>query len=129
MRILEEKETYDAGSFGYGAKCDIDIKAERAIEDHPNLFNHPQHLKDVAEVERLCKEYFAHFDVMYTTARLPAPRAKIPRPHCTQVKVEGYVLKHNRNRQKFYDDLENAGVKIVDPRNGKKLSYSFYIWP
>ena len=126
MLVEKEKETRSAGRYSYGALQDIETKAERAVDENPAFFNDPAHIAKVAAVEAICKDYFASIGVMFTTARRPAPRAG--RPYSTEVKVQDYVLQHKRDKKKFEDDLKAAGVQIIDPKAGEKISYSFYIW-
>ena len=87
------------------------------------MFDDPLHQQRVADVEAVCKGYFAGYAALYCTAR-PATRK---RPAHTEVKVSRYVLSRGRDSAKFKTDLETAGAREIVWKHNTE-SVSVHVW-
>jgi hypothetical protein len=122
MLIEDHKDTYNS-QFAFAALEDIDRRSELAVQRHPEVFDDIGHQSSVAEVEAICKKYFAAYGKIYCTAR-PATRK---RPAHTEVKVCRYVLRANRDSNKFKTDLNSTGAKQIVWKHNTE-SVSIHVW-
>lgn len=118
----ENKDTQPSNSSWFAIE-DINRRAERAMDLHPDVFGSYAHQQSVAQVVELVKDYFASYGTLYETAR-PATKK---RPAHTEVKIMRYVLKRPRDASAFRAAIAAAGGhEMVWKHNTESLS--IHVW-
>jgi hypothetical protein len=102
---------------------DINRRAARAMDLHPEVFGSFAHQTAVAAVVDTVKDYFASYGTVYETAR-PATRN---RPAHTEVKVQRYVLKSRRDSTAFRNSIKAAGGREMKWKHHTE-SLSIHVW-
>jgi len=120
-----KEETLDTKTArsGWFAREDINRRAARAMDLHPEVFGSFAHQTAVAAVVDTVKDYFASYGTVYETAR-PATRN---RPAHTEVKVQRYVLKGSRDPAVFRQRIESAGGQEMKWKHHTE-SLSIHVW-
>lgn len=122
MLTEDTKETRPSGASWFAIE-DINRRAERAMDLHPDVFGSYAHQQSVAQVVELVKDYFASYGTLYETAR-PATKK---RPAHTEVKIMRYVLKRPRDASAFRAAIAAAGGhEMVWKHNTESLS--IHVW-
>ena len=95
---------------GWFAVEDINRRAAHAYNTNRAFFDSIDHQAKVAMVERIGREYFASWAVIYNTARNKTRN----RPAHTEIKFSRVILNRKRKRSDFLAALAAIGVAATD---------------
>lgn len=118
----ENKDTRPSNSSWFSIE-DINARASRAMDLHPDVFGSSAHQTAVTQVVELVKNYFASYGTVYETARPVTKR----RPAHTEVKVMRYVLKRERDAAGFRASIAAAGGQEMNWKHNTE-SLSIHVW-
>ena len=122
MLTEDTKETRPSNSSWFAIE-DINRRAERAMDLHPDVFGSFAHQESVAQVVELAKNYFSSYATLYETARAATKR----RPAHTEVKIYRYVLKGSRDAAAFRAGISAAGGREMTWKHNTE-SLSIHVW-